>query len=193
MMSSTKSIFVTWIIFLAISTQICTIASSESHSPKQKENICIYEVTIGTTCTGGAETSNSVNLRFGDKKSNDILIRHLNSKHVRRVDPLEPQVLDDMPRKPFQACMVDQFQVKGHCVKSPICYLYLKLVGHDDWRPGFVQVRMLDEPYFSSEYFYFRRYLPRLVWHGSDVCDTKVTPFGIKYTRKVFPKKHAKP
>ncbi|KAL2508529.1 Embryo-specific protein 3 [Forsythia ovata] len=131
--------------------------------------------------------------KFGDKKSNDILVHKLNSKHVRRVDPLEPQVLDDVPRKPFQACMVDQFQVKGQCVKSPICYLYLKLVGYDDWRPGFVQVRMLDEPYFSSDYFYFRRYLPRLLWYGSDVCDSEITPFGVKYTRKVFGKKHVKP
>ncbi|KAL2508515.1 uncharacterized protein Fot_32162 [Forsythia ovata] len=150
MRSFRESISVTWIIFLAISTQICTIATSESHSPKHYE-------------------------------------------HVRRVDPLEPQVLDDVPRKPFQACMVDQFQVKGQCVKSPICYLYLKLVGYDDWRPGFVQVRMLDEPYFSSDYFYFRRYLPRLLWYGSDVCDSEITPFGVKYTRKVFGKKHVKP
>lgn len=152
---------------------------------------CTYAVTIETSCTKGAETSDHVSLRFGDVKSNDILVRHLNSKHVRWVDPLEPQVLDDVPRKPFQACMVDQFQVTGQCVESPICYLYLKLAGKDDWRPGFAQVQVLEEPHLSSDSFYFRRYLPRDAWYGSDVCDTEVTPFGIKYRRKVFAKKSA--
>lgn len=143
-------------------------------------------MTIETTCTKGADTTNHVSLRFGDENSNDILVHHLNSKHVRRVDPLEPQVVDDIPRKPFQSCMVDQFQVIGQCVKSPICYLYLKLAGNDDWRPGFAQVQVLQGPHFSSNMFYFRRYLPRRVWHGLDLCETQVTPFGLKRKRNVI-------
>ncbi|KAL3530668.1 hypothetical protein ACH5RR_009990 [Cinchona calisaya] len=174
-------------IFLTFVSQIFMFSTSgvATETPNEKRN-CTYAVTIETTCTKGAETSNHVSLRFGGVKSTDILVRHLNSKHVRWVDPLEPQVLDDVPRKPFQACMVDQFLVKGPCIKSPICYLYLKLAGNDDWRPGFAQVQVLEESHFSSEYFYFRRYLPRNAWFGSDVCDTKVTPFGVKYRRKVF-------
>ncbi|GFZ20552.1 hypothetical protein Acr_28g0012570 [Actinidia rufa] len=152
---------------------------------------CTYAVTIETTCTKGADTSNYVSLRFGDTNSNDILVKHLNSKHLRWVDPLQPQVLDDVPRKPFQACMVDQFQIRGQCVESPVCYLYLKLTGDDNWRPGFVQVQVLEGSHLSSNYFYFRRYLPRHVWHGSDLCDKEVTPFGIKYKRKIFVKKTA--
>lgn len=147
-------------------------------------------MTIETTCTKGAETSNHVSLRFGDAKSNEVLVHHLNSKHAKRVDPLEPQVLDDVPRKPFQACMVDQFWVTGQCVESPICYLYLKLGGDDDWRPGFALVRIVDpqKSHLSSNNFYFRRYLPRRVWHGSDLCDPEITPFGLKYRRNVFAK-----
>ncbi|KAK3012636.1 hypothetical protein RJ639_008592 [Escallonia herrerae] len=178
--------------FLALRSVSFIAAASTSLPPKEKGN-CTYAVTIETTCTKGAGTSNHVSLRFGDTKSNDILVHHLNSKHVRRVDPLEPQVLDDVPRRPFQACMVDQFQVTGECVESPICYLYLKLTGHDDWRPGFAQVRAIEGPHLSSEYFYIRRYLPRHVWHGSDLCDTEVTPFGVKYKRKVFGEKPAQP
>lgn len=154
---------------------------------------CTYVVTVETTCTKGADTSNHVSLRFGDTNSNDILVRHLNSKHVRRVDPLEPEVLDDVPRKPFQACVVDEFHVKGQCVKSPICYLYLKLAGADDWRPGYAQVKVVEaagSDHLSSDYFYFRRYLPRHVWHGFDACDKEVTPFGIKHQRKVFERSH---
>lgn len=154
--------------------------------PCTKQKNCSYVITIETTCTWGAETSNRVSLRFGDTNSNGILIRHLNSKHLRKVDPLEPEVLDDMPRKPFQACMVDQFVVTAPCVESPICYLYLKLIGNDDWRPGFAQVQVLEGSHLSSDYFYFRKYLPRHVWHGSDVCDSEVTPFGLKKKRKVY-------
>ncbi|KAG8387755.1 hypothetical protein BUALT_Bualt02G0054300 [Buddleja alternifolia] len=148
---------------------------------------CTYLVTLETTCTKGAETSSHVSLRFGDAKSNEILVHRLNSKHTRRVDPLEPQVLDDVPRKPFQACMVDQFRVTGQCVESPICYLYLKVAGDDDWRPGYAWVQLLesDKSHLSSTGFYFRRYLPRKVWHGSDVCDPEITPFGLKYRRKI--------
>ncbi|KAH7836795.1 hypothetical protein Vadar_005787 [Vaccinium darrowii] len=144
--------------------------------PPQKKDNCTYAVTIETTCTKGAETSDHISLRFGDTKSNEILVKHLNHKHVRWVDPLQPQVLDDVPRMPFQACHVDQFQITGQCVESLICYLYLKLTGDDDWRPGFAQVRALDGAHLSSDYFYFRRYLPRHVWHGSDFCDKEVTP-----------------
>ncbi|KAL5581136.1 hypothetical protein UlMin_013578 [Ulmus minor] len=156
-------------------------------APNNKEN-CSYLVTIETTCTKGAETSNHISLRFGDTNSNDVLVKHLNSKHVRQVDPLEPMVLDDIARKPFQACTVDQFQVKGQCVIYPICYVYLKLSGKDDWRPGFVQVRLLEMGgnNLNSKYFYFRRYLPRHVWHGIDLCDEVITPFGIKHKRKLF-------
>lgn len=150
---------------------------------------CTYTITVQTTCTKGADTSNHVSLRFGDTKSNDILVRHLNSKKIRRLDPLDPVVLNDIPTKPFQACVVDEFEVKGQCLESAVCYLYLKLVGDDDWRPGFIHVKALEKPHLSSEYFYFRRYLPRHVWHGSDVCDSEVTPFGIKHKRKVFAEK----
>ncbi|XP_047317602.1 embryo-specific protein ATS3A-like [Impatiens glandulifera] len=153
-------------------------------SPKVITTNCTYLVTIETTCTKGAETTDRVALRFGDVKSNDVLVQRLNSVHLRRLEPLDPEVLDDVPMKPFQACVVDQFQVTGRCVESPVCYLYLKLVGDDDWRPGFAQVQPLDGTHLRSEYFYFRRYLPRNVWHGIDLCRKEVTPFGIKSKRK---------
>ncbi|CAL5426603.1 unnamed protein product [Camellia sinensis] len=188
MIDCRRSIFSLCVLFLAFAS---VIALDKSLLLEKKEN-CTYVVTIETTCAKGAETSNHVSLRFGDTNSNDILVKHLNSKHVRWLDPLEPQVLDDVPRKPFQACMVNQFQITAQCVESPICYLYLKLTGDDDWRPGFAQVQVLEgNSHLSSNYFYFRRYLPRHVWHGSDFCDREVTPFGIKFKRKVFVKKVA--
>ncbi|XP_057955845.1 embryo-specific protein ATS3A-like isoform X2 [Malania oleifera] len=151
--------------------------------------ICNYTITIETTCAAGAETSNHVSLRFGDAKSNDVVVHHLNSKRVTQVDPFFPAELDGAPVKPFRACSVDEFQVSGGCVESPVCYLYLKLVGTDDWRPGFAQVRAAAGNHLSSNYFYIRRYLPRNAWHGLDMCDREVTPFGVKHERKVFVKR----
>ncbi|GAV71390.1 ATS3 domain-containing protein [Cephalotus follicularis] len=181
-MRNFKVLVLSFCIFL-----LALLAVGESLSQAKKAN-CTYTVTIETTCIQGASTTNHVSLRFGDTKSNDILVPHLTSKHLRQLDPLHPMVLDDMPRKPFQACMVDQFQFKGGCVESPVCYMYLKLAGDDDWRPGFSQIRVLERSHMSSKYFYFRRYLPRHVWYGYDVCDREVTPFGIKHKRKVLGK-----
>ncbi|KAF6146845.1 hypothetical protein GIB67_018498 [Kingdonia uniflora] len=158
--------------------------------PPETKALCNYTITIETMCTKGADTSNKISLRFGDMKFNDVLIHHVNSKHMRQVDPLEPAVyLDEAPKKPFQECTVDEFQVTGLCVEEPICYMYLKLNGDDDWRPGVADVRMSQASHLSSTDFYFRRYLPRNVWYGSDMCRGEVTPFGIKQERKVFSEK----
>ncbi|KAH1054717.1 hypothetical protein AAZX31_08G348900 [Glycine max] len=163
------------LICCCVLLQVLVAGGESLEAPELKKN-CTYVITIETTCTWGAETSNIVSLRFGDTNSNVILVRHLNSKHLRKVDPLEPEVLDDMPRKPFTA----------PCVNSPICYLYLKLIGNDDWRPGFAQIQVLEGSHLNSDYFYFRRFVPRHVWHGSDVCDSEVTPFGLKKKRNVY-------
>ncbi|CAJ2670334.1 unnamed protein product [Trifolium pratense] len=171
-------------LFYCMLLHVLVVGCESLEAPPQKK-ICTYVITIQTTCTWGAETSNRVSLRFGDTNSSEILVRHLNSKHLRQVDPLEPEVLDDIPRKPFQACTVDQFVVTAPCIESPVCYLYLKLIGNDDWRPGYAQIEVLEGSHLSSNNFYFRRYLPRLVWHGSNVCDSEVTPFGLKKKRKV--------
>lgn len=146
---------------------------------------CSYVVTVETSCTKDAGTSNHISLRFGDSR-NDVLVHPLNSRKVKRVDRMDRDVLDDVPRRPFQPCSVDEFQADGPCVDTNICYLYLKSTGSDDWRPGFAHVRVMDEAHLNSDYFYFRRYLPRHVWHGYDLCDREVTPFGIKHKRKVF-------
>ncbi|KAI3854402.1 hypothetical protein MKX03_031533 [Papaver bracteatum] len=182
------SIFAFWILFALV---ICgsSLAKEDDLSTEStmKEN-CSYTIIIQTTCAHGAETSNNVSIRFGDIKSNDIVVKHLNSKHMRQVDPLQPDVYDEKLKKPFQMCTVDEFRVTGPCVKSPVCYLYLKSMGDDKWRPGLAQVRVSGASHLSSTEFYFRRYLPQHVWHGKDRCDKEVTPFGIKRKRKFFPR-----
>ncbi|XWS28913.1 hypothetical protein CRYUN_Cryun25bG0112600 [Craigia yunnanensis] len=92
-----KGLIIACCIFL-----LALLAGGENLPQNMKRN-CIYTVTIQTTCNKVAGTSDHVSLRFGDTKSNGIVVQHLNSKHVRKVDPLQPAVLDDIPRKPFQA------------------------------------------------------------------------------------------
>ncbi|KAI9112162.1 hypothetical protein K1719_016685 [Acacia pycnantha] len=163
---------------------------AEQILPSQIKKNCTYVITIETTCMVGAETSNHVSLRFGDTNSNDIVVRHLNTKLLRKLDPLQSEVVDvNVARRPFQACMVDQFVVTAPCVDSSICRLYLKMIGSDNWRPGFAQVRVLGvSSHLSSGFFHFRRFMPRFVWHGADVCDREVTPFGLTKKTNVYVK-----
>ncbi|KAL6011161.1 hypothetical protein ACLOJK_001605 [Asimina triloba] len=151
---------------------------------------CSYTVLIETTCTKGGGTSDHISLRFGSSNSSDILVHHLNTKHQRSVDRDNTTVADDIPRRPFRPCTVDQFHVTGPCVRSQVCYLYLKHRGKDDWRPGVAQVLVPAAAGYSSQTFYFRRFLPRNVWHGSSSCDAEFTPFGIKHPRMVFDAEH---
>ncbi|KAF3782206.1 hypothetical protein EJ110_NYTH34908 [Nymphaea thermarum] len=156
--------------------------------PFSKQANCTYAIEIETTCTHGAGTTDPVSLRFGDSNGTDVLVRHLNPSLVKRVDRAAIQVLDDRPRQPFHECGLDVFQTVGPCVLSPVCYLYVKQLGADPWRPGYAHVRVLDNPSLSSSRLFYRTYLPRNVWNGQDVCDKVVTSFGIKHVRKVFSK-----
>ncbi|KAG1339171.1 embryo-specific protein ATS3A [Cocos nucifera] len=151
---------------------------------------CNYMILIETTCTKGAGTVDQVSLRFGDSNSTDILVRRLRTKHPKWVDELGPMVLDDVPRVPFQECSTDVFKVTGKCIHSQICYFYLKHRGDDDWRPGQAQVLVTGAAKLSSNSFYFRRFLPRRVWHGIDNCEAEVTPFGLRHPRRVFGGEH---
>ncbi|XP_031384591.1 embryo-specific protein ATS3A-like isoform X2 [Punica granatum] len=182
-------------LFVSCVALLILLAGGETISSEEKGR-CTYIITVQTSCTNGAETSSPVSLRFGDANSTDILIRRLNTKHAKQLDPLQPDHhrpleddADPIPVKLFQACSVDEFQVASGCVESPICYLYLKLVGADDWRPGSARVDVIERAGLSSQQFRFRRFLPRRAWHGSDLCGGELTPFGVKRQGKEAVKK----
>ncbi|XP_073113313.1 embryo-specific protein ATS3A-like [Elaeis guineensis] len=184
------------LLVLFLSTAAATLEadlekrSGGSVSRDSTKDSCNYTILIETTCTKGAGTADQVSLRFGDSNSTDILVRHLKTKHTKWVDELGPMVLDDVPRVPFQECSIDVFKITGKCIHSQVCYFYLKHRGDDDWRPGQAQVVVTGAAKLSSNSFYFRRFLPRRVWHGIDNCEVEVTPFGIRHPRRVFGSKH---
>ncbi|XXG54930.1 hypothetical protein AAC387_Pa03g2695 [Persea americana] len=111
------------LIFGALLFVLMGLGSGQPESTEKPAN-CTYTVLIETTCSKGA--SDRVSLRFGDSKSKDILVPHLIAKRGRRVDRRGAAILTDAPHKPFQGCGIDQFQVIGSCVESPICYLLFK-------------------------------------------------------------------
>ncbi|ONK62386.1 uncharacterized protein A4U43_C07F3340 [Asparagus officinalis] len=181
-------------IALSLSFALVLVAGSEinegfRNSNKEKKHNCTYTVIIETTCTEGAGTDAHISLRFGDSTPTDILTRHLAKDRRKRPSANLTDIID-VPDRPFQECTTDVFKVTGTCVRSQVCYLYLKQRGEDNWRPGRAQVLVDESPEFSSKNFYFRRVLPRGVWHGHDMCTGKVTPFGVKQERKVFAPKH---
>lgn len=176
-MKTPKGLCITALFLFAFAQDFQHLLLVRGELQKRPKGNCSYVVSIETSCSKEASTSDHISLRFG-VSSNDIMVRPLNRRLLKQVDA---DVLDDFPRRPFQACNVDEFEVDGPCVDTAICYLYLRLTGSDDWRPGFAQVRVLDMPHFNSVYFYFRHYMPRHVWHGYDLCHREVTPFGIKH------------
>ncbi|XWS74212.1 hypothetical protein CRYUN_Cryun02cG0196500 [Craigia yunnanensis] len=77
------------LIFVCCVFLLALLAGGEN-LPQNKKGNCSYTVTIQTTCTKGADTSGHVSLRFGDTKSNDIIVQHLNPKHLSGNDDWRP-------------------------------------------------------------------------------------------------------
>ncbi|KAJ9175603.1 hypothetical protein P3X46_014144 [Hevea brasiliensis] len=76
----------------------------------------------------------------------------------------------------FGRCSIDMFEANGPCMKQSVCSLYLKKVGSDDWRPGWVKVLHQEGNGHLvpvSYTFYFRIFVPGNAWYGFDYCHTK--------------------
>ncbi|KAK9282686.1 hypothetical protein L1049_010906 [Liquidambar formosana] len=76
----------------------------------------------------------------------------------------------------FGHCAIDMFEASGACMSQKVCSLYLKRIGSDGWRPGWVKV--LHQPDGGqavpvSYMFYFRTFVPANVWFGFDYCHSK--------------------
>lgn len=75
----------------------------------------------------------------------------------------------------FGRCAIDMFEVSGPCMREKVCSLYLKKVGSDNWRPGWVKVHQQDSNgvVHVSYVFYFRVFVPENVWYGFNYCHSK--------------------
>eukprot|EP01018_Ginkgo_biloba_P019897 Gb_33702 [translate_table: standard] len=141
--------------------------------PGQQKGNCSYAVEIETTCAASAETADHIGVRFGDSEGNHVVAKHLS--HPKPIfNPREGKQNQWTKYKPFDRCAIDRYEVEGPCMQRGICYLYLKRVGSDEWRPGWAKVLSkrgdgLVAP--ASDTFYFRMFLPSNVWFGFDYCD----------------------
>ncbi|KAJ6357830.1 hypothetical protein OIU78_005631 [Salix suchowensis] len=76
----------------------------------------------------------------------------------------------------FDRCAIALFEASGRCMKQSVCSLYLKKVGADDWRPGWVKVlhressgALLPVSYMLNA----RTFVPENVRYGLGYCDSK--------------------
>lgn len=130
---------------------------------------CTYSIEIETTCAQSAETRDHVSLRFSDSKGDLIIVKHLNN----------PKLLY-APKGGgyggFGRCAIDVFEASGPCMSTRVCSLYVKKVGSDDWRPGWMKVLHQQDGGREvpvSYVFYFRTFVPENVWFGFDYCKSK--------------------
>ncbi|GLJ24189.1 hypothetical protein SUGI_0461350 [Cryptomeria japonica] len=151
------------LLFLLV-IAVAPICSSSPTSTTEKGLNCSYIVNVETSCTAGAGTGDHVSLRFGDSAGNHVLAKHLK-------EPIEGN-----QEKPFQWCSSAKFKIEGPCVNQSVCYLYLKRIGADHWRPARARVHSAvdHKPFGPVDTFYFRRFIPSNVWHGYDYCDNFV-------------------
>ncbi|GLJ24167.1 hypothetical protein SUGI_0461040 [Cryptomeria japonica] len=164
------------LILLLFVTPILATRPPATMLPGQQKGNCTYAVEIETTCAPSAATADHVGVRFGDSEGN-----HVVAKNLKHPEPIwNPRMGRENKDKqwnnyqPFDKCAIDRFEVEGPCMQRGICYLYLKRVGADEWRPGWAKVlHKKSDGVVSpvSDTFYFRMFLPSNVWFGFDYCD----------------------
>lgn len=170
-----------FILLLLLAVPIWARPPLATMLPGQQKGSCSYAVEIETTCAPSAETADQVGVRFGDSLGNHVVAAHL--KHPEpvfnpRLNPTfghQKQSGSHVQYRAFDKCSIDKFEVEGPCMQRGICYLYLKRVGTDDWRPGWAKVLSKHRNgvlVAASDMFYFRTFLPSNVWFGFDYCDT---------------------
>ncbi|KAJ8529795.1 hypothetical protein K7X08_036630 [Anisodus acutangulus] len=127
--------------------QISTIKTNQTAATARS---CSYTLTIKTSCSSSKYTRDKVSIAFGDSYGFEV--------HAPRLDNPSSRI--------FERCSTDTFQIRGPCTYE-ICYLYLKRVGSDGWKPESVKVYGPDRPVIT---FKFNKFLPNGVWFGFNHC-----------------------
>ncbi|KAI9157565.1 hypothetical protein LWI28_024515 [Acer negundo] len=153
-----------------------TIPPPSKANQKIPQTNCSYSIQVETTCAVSAETTDHISLRFSDSKGNLIIVKHL--KNPKLIIAPKNGVKKPVGGGGFQRCSTDMFEVNGGaCMEQSVCALYLKRVGSDEWRPGWVKVFHQDNggrQVQVSYTFYFRTFVPENVWFGFDYCHSRV-------------------
>ncbi|XP_057981087.1 embryo-specific protein ATS3-like [Malania oleifera] len=123
---------------------------------------CSYSIEIETTCAPSAETTDHVSARFSDSAGNLVIAKHLTHPKLV-VAPKHGLKKPGAAYNGFGRCSIDMFRARGSCMSHWVCSLYLKRIGADGWRPGWVKVLHQRDSGLAvpiSYTFYFRKFLP---------------------------------
>ncbi|KAG9453744.1 hypothetical protein H6P81_006648 [Aristolochia fimbriata] len=173
------------VCLIFITTTICLLgfshsANGRSHPSKlsHSQPNCSYAIEVETTCTPSAGTNSIIGVRFGDSIENSIIVRHLKNPKLLYSPRRNNRQGSDYSG--FEACAIDEFEANGPCMNHRVCSLYVKRLGSDEWRPGWIKVLSLQEnaqgTSTSSYPFYFRVFVPENVWFGFNYCDSNRPP-----------------
>ncbi|CAN4108110.1 unnamed protein product [Withania somnifera] len=137
-------------------TQATSITSTkpqifiETNQSAATAKSCSYTLIIKTSCSSSKYTRDRVSIAFGDSYGFEV--------YAPRIDNPSSKV--------FESCSTDTFQIRGPCIYD-ICYLNLKRVGSDGWKPETVKVNGPDRP---AIIFKYDKFLPNGVWFGFNHC-----------------------
>ncbi|XP_059313596.1 embryo-specific protein ATS3A-like [Lycium ferocissimum] len=127
--------------------QIFTTKTNQSDATARK---CSYTLTIKTSCSSPKYTRDKVSIAFGDSYGFEV--------HAPRIDNPSARI--------FESCSTDTFKINGPCIYE-VCYLNLKRVGSDGWKPESVKVYGPNRPAIT---FNYNKFLPNGVWFGFNHC-----------------------
>ncbi|KFK25113.1 hypothetical protein AALP_AA8G067500 [Arabis alpina] len=126
---------------------------------QMQQGICPYTVVVKTSCVSPPTTSDQISVAFGDADGNQVYAQRLGGP-VRGTGVLGK-------------CSTDTFQVKGQCLNSPICSLYINRNGVDGWVPESIEI--FSETSKSIK-FDFSKTVPQNTWYGNNHCNTTTRP-----------------
>ena len=164
-------------ILLIFIVSITIFSSAFGNKPNNQallgsQKNCSYSIEIQTTCAPSADTTDHVSIRFSDSLGNLIIVKHLKNPKLLYA-PKGGLKKQGGAYSGFERCAIDMFEASGPCMSQRVCSLYLKKVGSDNWRPGWVKVLHTQDGGHVvpvSYMFYFRTFVPENVWYGFDYC-----------------------
>lgn len=174
-MKKKANILIVFILSINVVSPLAKANQPTNLASQISEGNCSYLIQIETTCAPSADTTDHISVRFIDSSGNLIIVKHLRNPKLLNSPKYDLKKSAGRENSEFQfkRCSISSFEAKGACMKKSVCALYLKRVGSDDWRPGWVKVLHQEDSGRAvpvSYTFYFRTFLPGNVWYGFDYC-----------------------
>ena len=162
---------ITLLIFFLVNGIQFKLTNQDFLGPQRN---CSYSIEIETTCAPSAETRDHISVRFSDAKGNLVIVKHLKNPKLLYAPKNGPKKQGGTYNG-FGRWAIDLFEASGPCVSDKVCSLYLKKVGSDAWRPGWVKVHQQEGGHVVqvSYMFYFRTFCQKMYGMASIIVTSK--------------------